>query len=157
MVSQSWETILFLSACSLFCFYWNHPKSFPIMSTFQAKSRRMKTLRTTNLLILKPPIGSWTHSIIDSSVWSQKLQRRLDTVVWAATWRRQWQPTLVLLPGESQGQRSLVGCCLWGPTESDTTEATQQQQQQQFPYRTSQGSARSKEPTCKCKRHKRCV
>jgi len=28
------------------------------------------------------------------------------------------------LPGESQGQRSLVGCCLWGRTESDTTEAT---------------------------------
>ena len=28
------------------------------------------------------------------------------------------------LPGESQGQRSLVGCRLWGCTESDTTEAT---------------------------------
>ena len=37
---------------------------------------------------------------------------------------RQWQPTPVFLPGESQGQRSLVGCCLWGRTESDTTEAT---------------------------------
>ena len=46
-------------------------------------------------------------------------------------WRRKWQPTPVLLPGESQGQGSLVGCCLWGCTESDTTEATQQQQQQQ--------------------------
>ena len=39
-------------------------------------------------------------------------------------WRRKWQPTPVFLPGESQGQRSLVGCCLWGRTESDTTEAT---------------------------------
>ena len=29
-------------------------------------------------------------------------------------WRRQWQPTPVFLPGESQGQQSLVGCCLWG-------------------------------------------
>ena len=38
-------------------------------------------------------------------------------------WRRKWQPTPVFLPGESQGQRSLVGCCLWGHTESDTTEA----------------------------------
>ena len=45
-------------------------------------------------------------------------------------WRRKWQPTPVFLPGESQGQRSLVGCCLWGCTESDMTEATQQQQQQ---------------------------
>ena len=30
----------------------------------------------------------------------------------------------VFLPGESQGWRSLVGCRLWGRTESDTTEAT---------------------------------
>ena len=43
--------------------------------------------------------------------------------------RRKWQPTPVFLPGESQGQRSLVGCHLWGRTESDTTDATQQQQQ----------------------------
>ena len=39
-------------------------------------------------------------------------------------WRRKWQPTPVFLPGESQGQGSLVGCHLWGCTESDTTEAT---------------------------------
>ena len=44
-------------------------------------------------------------------------------------WRRKWQPTPVFLPGESQGWWSLVGCCLWGLTESDTTEATKQQQQ----------------------------
>ena len=29
-----------------------------------------------------------------------------------------------VLPGESQGWGSLVGCCLWGRTESDTTEVT---------------------------------
>ena len=39
-------------------------------------------------------------------------------------WRRKWQPTPVFLPGESQGWGSLVGCPLWGHTESDTTEAT---------------------------------
>ena len=37
-------------------------------------------------------------------------------------WRRQWQPTPVLLPGKSHGRRSLVGCSPWGPEESDTTE-----------------------------------
>ena len=37
--------------------------------------------------------------------------------------------TLVFLPGESQGWRTLVGCRLWGHTESDMTEPTQQQQQ----------------------------
>jgi len=36
-------------------------------------------------------------------------------------WRRKWQPTPVFLPEESQGQGSLVGCRLWGHTESDTT------------------------------------
>ena len=39
-------------------------------------------------------------------------------------WRRKWQPTPVFLLGESQGRWSLVGCRLWGRTESDTTEAT---------------------------------
>ena len=39
-------------------------------------------------------------------------------------WRRKWQPTPVFLPWESQGRGSLVGCHLWGCTESDTTEAT---------------------------------
>ena len=38
--------------------------------------------------------------------------------------RRKWQPTSVFLPGESQGWGILVGFRLWGPTESDTTEAT---------------------------------
>ena len=40
------------------------------------------------------------------------------------SWRRKWQHTPVFLPGESQGRESLVGCHLWGRTESDTTEAT---------------------------------
>ena len=44
-------------------------------------------------------------------------------------WRKKWQPTPVFLPGESQRWGSLVGCRLWGCTESDTTEATWQQQQ----------------------------
>ena len=38
--------------------------------------------------------------------------------------RSKRQPTPVFLPGESQGQGSLVGCRLWGRTESDTTQAT---------------------------------
>ena len=47
---------------------------------------------------------------------------RLRTVSWCP--RRKWHPTPVFLPGESQGQGSLVGFRLWGRTESDTTEAT---------------------------------
>ena len=36
-------------------------------------------------------------------------------------WRRKWQPTPVLLPGKSHGQRSVVGCSPRGRKESDTT------------------------------------
>ena len=37
-------------------------------------------------------------------------------------WRRKWQPTPVFLPGESHGQRSLVGCSPRGHKELDMTE-----------------------------------
>ena len=37
-------------------------------------------------------------------------------------WRRKWQPTPVLLPGESHGQRSLAGCSPWGRTELDRAD-----------------------------------
>ena len=37
-------------------------------------------------------------------------------------WRREWQPTIVFLPGELHGLRSLVGYMVHGVTESDTTE-----------------------------------
>ena len=36
--------------------------------------------------------------------------------------RRRWHPIPVLLPGESHGWRSLVGCSPWGREESDTAE-----------------------------------
>ena len=39
-------------------------------------------------------------------------------------WRRAWQLAPVFFPGESHGQRSLVGCSPWGHRESDTTEST---------------------------------
>ena len=37
-------------------------------------------------------------------------------------WRREWQPSPVLLPDEFHGKRSLAGCSLWSHKESDTTE-----------------------------------
>ena len=47
-----------------------------------------------------------------------------DSWVRKVPWRRAWPPTPVLLPGESHGQRSLVGYSPWGHKESDTTEVT---------------------------------
>ena len=40
-------------------------------------------------------------------------------------WRRQWHPTPVLSPGKPHVWGSLLGCCLWGHTESDKTEVTE--------------------------------
>ena len=48
-----------------------------------------------------------------------------DPWVGKIPWRRAWQPTAVFLPGETHGQRSLVGYSSWGCKESDITELTQ--------------------------------
>ena len=65
--------------------------------------------------------GSWYAAVH----WVAKSWTRLSDFTFTFMhWRRKWQPTPVFLPGESQGQGSLVGCRLWGCTESDTTEAT---------------------------------
>ena len=47
---------------------------------------------------------------------------RFNPWVGKIPWRRAWQPTLVSLPRESHGQRSLVAYSSWGCKESDTTE-----------------------------------
>ena len=47
---------------------------------------------------------------------------RFDPSVGQIPWRREWQPTLVFLPGEFHGQRSLAGYSQWGHKESDTIE-----------------------------------
>ena len=55
------------------------------------------------------------------SMGSLRVRHDWATSLWLFTflhWRRKWQPTPVFLPGESQGRGSLVGCRLWGRTES---------------------------------------
>ena len=67
--------------------------------------------------------GAWwaaVHGVTKS--WT-----RLSDFTFAFTflhWRRKWRPTPVFLSGESQGQGGLVGCRLWGCTESDPAEVT---------------------------------
>ena len=61
------------------------------------------------------------------SVGKRVLQRRrpgFDPRVGKIPCRSAWQPTPVFLPGESHGQRSLVGYSPWGSKESDMTEVT---------------------------------
>ena len=48
---------------------------------------------------------------------------RFELWVRKIPWRRKWQPTPVLFPEKSHGQRNLAGYSSWGRKESDTTEA----------------------------------
>ena len=71
----------------------------------------------------------WIQPTVDEN-WREgtsKVQKNTTLDLGFATYcqllqRRQWQPTPVLLPGKSHGQRSLVGCSPWGHKESDMTE-----------------------------------
>ena len=70
--------------------------------------------------------GSWWWTGRPGMLWLMGLQRVRHN--WATElnwyrirWRRQWQPTPILLPGKSHG-RSLVCFSPWGHLESDTTE-----------------------------------
>ena len=75
------------------------------------------------------PQNIWDHELQVSQM-SRNKRRRF--VPWAGKnlWRRAWQPTPVFLPGESHGQRSLVGYSSQGCTELGTSEATQHAYQQ---------------------------
>ena len=80
-----------------------------------------------------PPQYSCLENPMDGGAWwaavhgVTKSRTRLSDFTFIFTfmhWRRKWQPTPVFLPGESQGWGSLVGCHLWGHTESNMTEVT---------------------------------
>ena len=109
-------------------------RSSQLMFLFLSQYIKQEWKRLTFLYIMK---NLWEHVIIPFLVLDPMLalscppsailcQHRISKfcVYILCIWRRQWQPTPVFLPGESQGQGSLVGCCLWGLTESDTTEVT---------------------------------
>ena len=72
---------------------------------------------------------SCLKNLMDGGAWwavvhgVAKSQTRLSDFTFTHR-KRKWKPTPVFLPGESQGWRSLVGCCLWGRTELDMTEVT---------------------------------
>ena len=78
-------------------------------------------------------VNKLKEMVKDREAWRAAVHRVMrvghDWVTWLSLftfmhWRRKWQPTPVFLPAESQGRGSLVGCRLWGHTESDTTEVT---------------------------------
>ena len=74
----------------------------------------MSSVRT-HCLALEPNSGfPWWYSGKESACQCRRHKRsRSDTWVRKIPWRRKWQPTPVLLPGESYGQRNLEGCSPW--------------------------------------------
>ena len=91
--------------------------------------------------ILEKAMAPHSSTLAWKIPWMEKLARlqSLGSLIvghdWATSfslftfmhWRRKSQPTPMFLPGETQGWGSLVGCRLWGRTELDTAEVTQQQ------------------------------
>ena len=65
---------------------------------------------------------TWALQLRGKESTCQYRRRGFDSWVGKIPWRRKWQPTSIFLPGESHGQRSLVGYGAWGHKELDTTE-----------------------------------
>ena len=92
----------------------SHGSSFifrPLGCLLQSFSLNMLHLKNLRLQIFKNVILTEFLSISTSSFSCSRLKLFFSKI---GQQRRKWQPTPVFLPGESQGQRSLVGCCLWG-------------------------------------------
>ena len=77
-------------------------------------------------VLLKPGLENFEHKF--TSVWATLLS--LFTFM---HWRRKWQPTPVCLPGESHGQRSLMGYSPLGGKELDTAVFSFQSQGKAVP------------------------
>ena len=117
--------------CIVFCFWFIYFSiSDTRSSSMQKKPKKKK--QTTNHTHPSPVLhASFAHKIIT------QLNHTPFRILYSAVFRLSslesngmqstihiLQPTPVFLPGESQGQRSLVGCRLWDRTELDTTKVT---------------------------------
>ena len=110
----------------------------------QDSDKLLQSITVLLLNIIRPTIvktnsSLWFLFIQSFVIWTLGLPRwfsgkestcqcrryRFNPWVRKIPWRGKWQPTPVFLPGESHGQRSLVGYSSWGHRELNTTEATQ--------------------------------
>ena len=70
-------------------------------------------------------LTTYIFLISTSQVESQRVfNQTFDPCIWKMPWSGAWQLTPVFLPGESHGQRSLVGYSPEGHKESDMTKVT---------------------------------
>ena len=125
---QDWKGSVFISSpkkgnakeCSNYCAHYSHTQKV-VLKILQARPQQEKAMAPHSCtLAWKIP---WTKEPGRlQSMGSLRVQHDWATSLSLFTfmhWRRKWQPT-----GQSQGWGSLVGCHLWGLTESDMTEVT---------------------------------
>ena len=102
--------------------YKTFSNSIFTMEPFLSPCGHTHTIRIT-VSHISVPIGFLTHQDLQMPVQETKRQG-FDPCIGNLPWRRAWQPSPVFLPGESHGERSLVGYSPWGRKELDRTEAT---------------------------------
>ena len=74
------------------------------------------TINMLYLILWASLVAQWL------SIQPQYRRHRFNPWARKSSWRRKWQPTPVFLPGESHGQRKLVGYSPWGCKEQDKTQ-----------------------------------
>ena len=90
------------------------------IKTFSTESRDLVHLKYSMSVCTPMPGLPWWLSGKESACQCRRCG--FDRWIGRFLWRRKWPPTPVFLPGDSHGQRSLVGCSPWGCKGLDTTE-----------------------------------
>ena len=69
------------------------------------------TLLSIGLILCVLGVNSWASLVAQQKRICLPMQERCGFDPWVGKipWRREWKPTPIFLPGESHGQRSLVG------------------------------------------------
>ena len=95
---------------------WVHPVEYKMeeqVGTLVSRTGGRRVIRSKDWAVKKPRLKRWLCRCV---ILNKSCTKPLLAFVSSSpvNRRRQWQPTPVLLPGKSHGQRSLVGCSPWG-------------------------------------------
>ena len=106
-----------------YCLHW---ATSTVLLKITLLPMRRSVLLNKDILVTKiiafPTYPGFPGSPVSKEPTCRCRRLRFDPWVWKISWRRKQEPTLVFLPGESQGQRSLVDYCPQCCKEPGTTE-----------------------------------